>query len=177
MKASVEAVGACKATGGDGGEGYPGTAAFLTPDAVVRAACCCWRRSRSTMLATIETALGVAGAVFAAHCTTRSQPCWLQVRAAMALAAGRAAVVEHPALLGRLERARLGIYCATTAPNISMNIIMACELSHSICVVPLDLNRLMESFALLCRRPAAAVGRDARPRSDGGPALASRGNG
>jgi hypothetical protein len=38
MTDSVKSVGGCEATDGDGGEGYPATAAFLTPEAVVKGA-------------------------------------------------------------------------------------------------------------------------------------------
>ena len=66
MIESMRAVGMCRATGGDGGEGYPPTAAFLTPAAVVS--------------------------------SLRS------------FAAARAAVAGNPTQLGRVDRAKLGVY-------------------------------------------------------------------
>eukprot|EP01047_Picozoa_sp_COSAG01_P031344 COSAG01_NODE_2222_length_8137_cov_49.268972_6_plen_679_part_00 len=66
MVDSMHAVGMCRATGGDGGEGYPATAAFLTPSAML------------------------AGA--------------------RAFADARAAVLDQPAELGRVDRAKMGLY-------------------------------------------------------------------
>jgi hypothetical protein len=63
---SMHEVGMCRATGGDGGEGYPASAAFLTPAAVLTGA--------------------------------------------KAFADARAAVLANPAELGRVDRAKLGLY-------------------------------------------------------------------